>query len=77
MLWRIDPYAADVAAAISVGPDPEFVAVGGGSVWTASRATGSLERIDARTDQVVESTSLGQRIGALWYADGRVWVAAE
>jgi streptogramin lyase len=61
---------------VSVGATPTFVATGGGSVWIASHSTGTLTRLDLRTNEVVQTILLGRPISGLAFAFGRIWVTS-
>jgi DNA-binding beta-propeller fold protein YncE len=49
---RIDPATNKVAATIKVGPRPYYMAAGFGAAWTGTATGGSVERIDAATNEV-------------------------
>jgi outer membrane protein assembly factor BamB len=55
---RIDPVKLKVVRTIGIGVPASDIAVGVGSVWVGS-STGTLVRIDPRTDTVVEKLDLG------------------
>jgi YVTN family beta-propeller protein len=78
------PPAAAVVARIAVGPRPEQIAFGDGSVWVA-RADASVARVDAASNSIVATVQapassvepwLGFGEGALWlsnFDDNSVW----
>ena len=45
---RIDPESGQVVDTIEVGDEPEGIAVGGGAVWVANAAGGTVTRIDPK-----------------------------
>jgi streptogramin lyase len=78
-------YASDgrVVDTVPVRPRPAQVSVGLGGVWVTSQATGSLERVDPASAEVVERVDLNlgpafdETVEAfgLTIADGTLWVA--
>jgi peptide/nickel transport system substrate-binding protein len=72
----IDPADGRITAQYAVGRDPGALAAGGGSVWVASAAAGTVSRIDRSSEQVTtidvggEPTALAFAAGSLWVADG-------
>ena len=55
-LVRIDPATNTIAAVIDVGDFPGATAIGGDSVWVYNLADHTVSEIDARTNEVVETT---------------------
>jgi streptogramin lyase len=55
-LIRVDPATNSVAAIIDVGEFPSGVAIGGDSVWVYNLADRTVSEIDARTNEVVQTT---------------------
>lgn len=78
-LVRFDPETRRILARIPMATkEPEFVAVGDGSVWTANLNAFSVSQIDPRTDRVVRTIPLGSytRIPCgIAVSPGAVWVA--
>jgi DNA-binding SARP family transcriptional activator/streptogramin lyase len=59
-LARVDPETARVVKTIPMAAkEPEFVAAGAGSVWTANLQDFSVSQIDPQTDTVVRTIPLG------------------
>ncbi|PWU22413.1 MAG: hypothetical protein C5B48_10090, partial [Candidatus Rokuibacteriota bacterium] len=59
-LARVDPETARVIKRIRMAAkEPEFVAVGAGSVWTANFEDFSVSQIDPQTNKVVRTIPLG------------------
>src|SRR5919109_349064 len=76
-LYRIDPTTNRVEETIQVGYSPTNVTVGGGSVWVsvASAGSGSIVRVDPRTNEVVGSPiAVGEGPGPAVFVDGSLWV---
>ena len=55
-LIRIDPATNSIAATIDVGKVPNGVAIGGENVWVYNLADRTVSEIDARTNEVVQTT---------------------
>ena len=74
-LTRIDP-KTNQATAIIVGPQPRFVTIGAGSVWTLNQGDGTVTRVDAATGKAVASIELGVPGGGgeIAFGEGHVWV---
>jgi len=64
-----------VLAAVPVGPQPRFLAVGGGSVWTLNQGDGSVTRIDAQSRKVIATIAVGipGHGGDIGWGAGFVW----
>jgi YVTN family beta-propeller protein len=73
-LFRIDA-VSKVRTAISVGREPEGVAVGEGSVWVANREDGTMSRVDPNTNRVTDTILVGKKPVGLAVGFGAVWVA--
>lgn len=73
-LVRIDPNTSEVVAVTRVGSFPGPVAVSRGSVWVGNLGDRTLSRVDARTNEVVDTIGLPIEPWAL-AADGqgRIW----
>jgi YVTN family beta-propeller protein len=71
--------AADgsVTAIIPVGRGPAALAAGPGSVWVAHQGSGTVCRIDPRTDQVTASVSVASIPTALATDGGRIWTGIQ
>ena len=73
---RIDPITNKVAATISTGTAPRFLAVGENGIWALNQADGTVSRIDPYTNKLVATVNvqvagLGGDIAA---GAGKVWV---
>ena len=68
------PRKPQVVARVSVGNNPVAVAFGGGRVWVANAADGTVTSIDPATDQGRQILVGGNPDGVA-YANGAVWVA--
>ncbi len=60
---------------VRVGGQATGLAAGGGSVWVASTATGTLSRIDPRRDTVMATIQVGERPYAVAATPQAIWVA--
>ena len=74
-LTAVDATSGKVLASIPTGPQPRFLAVGGGFVWTLNQGDGTLTRISATTLEVVGTVALKTPGpgGDIVFHDGRVW----
>ncbi len=61
--------------ATEVGAGPAAVAVGEGAVWVANGLAGEVSRIDATTNEVVQTIPVGNSPTAVAFGQGAVWVA--
>jgi YVTN family beta-propeller protein len=70
----IDAEAAEIVSQASVGTRPSAIATGGGFVWVASEADGTLSRIDPDL-RFVRTLRVGESATGVSYGGGSVWVA--
>jgi YVTN family beta-propeller protein len=70
----MDPDSGRITKQIPVGKAPSAVVNGGGSVWIANAADGTVTRIDRAHDDRVR-ISVGGAPAALAFAGGSLWVA--
>ena len=61
---------------VRIGGQATGLAAGGGSVWVASTATGTLTRIDPRRHTVMATIRVGERPYAVAASPQVIWVAA-
>jgi virginiamycin B lyase len=73
-LSGIDPATGAVSIAAATGPQPRFLAAGGGAVWTLNQGDGSLTRVSVATKKSV-TIALGTpgHGGDIQYHAGMVW----
>jgi DNA-binding SARP family transcriptional activator/ABC-type transport system substrate-binding protein/sugar lactone lactonase YvrE len=71
----IDPDSGLITARYGVGQSPGAVVGGGGSVWIANSADGTVSRIDRGRDQPVNVIPVGESPAALAFGEGSLWVA--
>jgi YVTN family beta-propeller protein len=64
-------------ATIKVGKLPTGVAVGAGGVWVANSLSGTVSRIDPRTNRVTDTITVGNRPQDVVTAGGMVWVSVR
>jgi YVTN family beta-propeller protein len=69
--------SARITARIEVGDAPRSVAVTRGSVWVANSGDGTLSRIDALTNEVIDEVDVGGTPSEITEAGGSIWVAVE
>ena len=53
------------------------MAFGGGAVWVANTAGGTVSRIDPATSEVVATIEIGAAPSGIAVGDGAVWVTAQ
>ncbi|MGI8706739.1 MAG: hypothetical protein ACR2LG_00820 [Actinomycetota bacterium] len=66
----LPPY---VAAEISVGAGPGYLATGSGSIWTGNHVGQTISRIDPRTNKVSATIELNGEPTSMTTGFGRVW----
>ena len=71
---RIDP-ATHAVQTIPVGADPAAVTVTGGDVWVANSGDGTVSRISAAANAVVQKISVGNVPDAIASGPSGIWVA--
>ncbi len=71
---RIDPESLRITQQIPVGGGPSAATDGGGSIWIANAADGTVSRIDRKRDEAVRIT-VGGAPAAVAYGGGSLWVA--
>jgi ABC-type branched-subunit amino acid transport system substrate-binding protein/streptogramin lyase len=76
-VWRIDPAAGVLAAAIRLPFIPGAIAAGEGAVWVTSVLGDTVSRIDPRSNRIVATIKVGRGPGAIAVGDGSVWVTSE
>src|SRR5439155_18813679 len=72
-IWRVDPEAVSTAGTTSVTGYPVELAIDGHEVWVAEFA-GIVQRIDATTGEIDETTRVGFQPEAVAVGED-VWVA--
>jgi len=75
-VWAIDPRTGTVAGSVTVGAQPDGIAVGDGAVWVSS-ADGTVSRIDPVHLRVVEQIRVGGTPAGIAVGDGAVWVTVD
>jgi YVTN family beta-propeller protein len=70
----IDAEAAGIESQVSLAGRPSAIAAGGGFVWVASEADGTVSRIDPETG-AVQTLPLEGGVAGLAYGSGALWVA--
>jgi YVTN family beta-propeller protein len=73
-LGVIDPKMAGIRSEVSLPGAPSAITVGGGFVWVASEANGTVSRLDPGNPGVVLTLSVGGRPAGVAYGGGSLWV---
>ena len=73
----IDPVRRRVVARIPVGTGLWGMAAAPGAIWVANRDSGTLSRIDTRTNRVTLTVALGAAPYGVAYARGHLWVTTQ
>ena len=71
----IDPDRGQITAQYAVGESPSAVVGGGGAVWIANSAAGTISRIDRGRDAAVTTIPVGGHPAALAFGSDSLWVA--
>ena len=71
----LDPDDGKVLAQVPVGVRPADLAVGGGSVWVANVADGTVSQIGTRSRSVAHTVTPGIAVDGLAVGQGGLWVA--
>jgi peptide/nickel transport system substrate-binding protein len=71
----LDPDDGEVLAQVPVGVRPADLAVGGGSVWVANVADGTVSQIGTRSRSVAHTVTPGIAVDGLAVGQGGLWVA--
>jgi YVTN family beta-propeller protein len=69
----IDGDSAEVSAQVKLQSAPSAITSGGGSVWVANAAAGTVSRVDPESN-AVQTLSLRGRLGGIAYGAGSLWV---
>lgn len=69
----IDANAAGIETQLTVGSSPGAIAAGGGFLWVASEADGTVSRIDPET-HAVQTLAVGESPAGVAHGEGSVWV---
>jgi hypothetical protein len=74
-LWRIDPGARRIDAAIDLGFESVGLAAGRGGVWLVDKARDAVVKVDPSSDRRVTSVDVGDAPSAIAVGADAVWVA--
>ena len=76
---RIDPSVFKVTAKIRVPTTPTALAADpvNHALWIASSESGTLYRLDTRSDRVTKTIHIGYKPVALAVASGHIWLAVD
>jgi YVTN family beta-propeller protein len=69
----IDAEAAGIASQLKLGSPPSAITAGGGFVWAASEAEGTVSRFDPDL-QTIQTLTLGGSAGGIAFGAGSLWV---
>ena len=77
-LTGIDALTGKVSARVATGPNPRFLAVGAGAVWTLNQGDGTVTRVDVRSHRTT-AIALGTpgHGGDIAYSAGHVWTTMQ
>jgi virginiamycin B lyase len=77
VLVAVDASTGAVLPSIAVGPEPRFLAAGGGSIWTLNQGDGSVSRVDVATRKLLATIAAGipGSGGDIGYGADSVWAA--
>jgi ABC-type transport system substrate-binding protein/DNA-binding SARP family transcriptional activator/sugar lactone lactonase YvrE len=71
----IDPDGPRITDQYGVGKSPSAIVGGGGSVWIANAADGTVTRIDRDRERPISFIPVGESPAALAFGGGSLWVA--
>jgi len=72
-IGAIDAEAAEIASRMKLDSAPSAITAGGGFIWAASEAEGTVSRVDPES-QAVQTLTLGGPPGGVAYGAGSLWV---
>jgi YVTN family beta-propeller protein len=70
------PIDKAAVATISLKGYPDFLEIGFGSVWVSNPGTGTVQRIDAKTDKVIAEVKVNGPCAAMAVGYDSLWVAS-
>jgi virginiamycin B lyase len=72
----MDAASGKTVATVVTGPNPRFLTVGAGAVWTLNQGDGTLTRVDPQNRRTA-SISLGTpgHGGDITFGDGKIWTS--
>jgi virginiamycin B lyase len=72
----VDAASGKTIATVLTGPNPRFLTVGAGAVWTLNQGDGTLTRVDSLSRQSA-TISLGTpgHGGDITFSDGKIWTS--
>jgi virginiamycin B lyase len=72
----IDAASGKILATVVTGPNPRFLTVGAGAVWTLNQGDGTLTRVDplSRRTATIALGTPGHG-GDIAFSDGRIWTS--
>ena len=72
-IGAIDPEASGITSQLKLDTAPSAIASGGGFLWVASEADGTVARVDPAT-RAVKTLTIPGSPGGVAYGDGSLWV---
>ena len=60
LVYRIDPATASIIQTVAVGSGPGAITASGGDIWVADTLGGTVSRISATVNQVVQTIELSR-----------------
>ena len=76
-VWELDPASGLVQRTFRAGDAPVGLVFLDDSLWVTTEVDGELRRIDVRSGETQSIVPLGQRLGDVAAADGRLFVAVR
>jgi DNA-binding SARP family transcriptional activator/streptogramin lyase len=76
-VWELDPASGLVQRTIRAGDSPVGLVFLDDSLWVTAQVDGELRRIDVRSGETESVLPIGQRLGDVAAADGRLFVAVS
>jgi len=74
-LFRIDPRARRVVAAIRLPFAPRGLAIGAGAIWVTAQLDDTVSRVDPATNRIVATIKVGREPSSVAVGAGALWVA--
>ena len=75
-VWAIDPRTGRLGGSVSVGAQPDGIAIANGAVWVSS-ADGTVSKIDPVQLRVVRQITVGGTPAGIALGDGALWVTVD
>jgi DNA-binding beta-propeller fold protein YncE len=76
VLARIDPAKNRIAGTVTVGKEPAWLSVGGGSIWVSMMGEANVVRVNPSTRTVIERVSVGSKTLGIAADEHTVWAGS-